>query len=837
KTLDDILPDLTDAKVFSKFDARSGYWSIVLSSRASLLTTFQTPFGRYRFLRLPYGLRMAQDEFISKMEQCLEGLPGVKTIVDDIVVFGKDKATHDANIDRLMTRCREKGIKLNPDKTEVGRTEIPFFGHCLSAEGLKMDPQKVKALREMPAPTSRQELETVLGMITYLQKFAPNMAEMTSPLRQLLSGDVEFVWEKSQQDAFDKIKDVITREPGPVLAYFDPRKAITIQSDASKHGLGCVLLQDGKPVCFASKSLTPTEIGYAQIEKELYAVLFACKRFHQMVYSKHITVQTDHKPLVAISKKGLHSCPPRLQRMLLQLSKYDIEVTYERGKNLHLADTLSRKFLSDTYPEIAEGMDVQIHAVMSSIPISDQKMELIRKATENDIQMQELIRTVLDGWPDKYTDCPTHLQDFWNYRDEIAYYDGILLKGSKVIIPKDCRKQMLEKIHECHLGVEKCTQRARDVLFWPNMTSDIRATVLNCAVCLEHRNANQKEPLKSHNIPDRPWQVVATDLFYWNNTDYIVLVDLYSRFFEVSRLPDTRAQTVINKLKSYFSRHGISETIISDNAPQFSCALFADFCKDWDIEHSPSSPFYQQANPAERTIQTIKRLFNKALQDKKDPYLAILAYRSSPLACGKSPAQLLYSRQIRSTLPATSTQLDPSVSNKTSLKQKMTQAQVVSKQYYDRSAKEMKPLTLGEGVRIRNGKFWKPAVVKEKINDRSYVVETKDGGIYRRNRKHLLKSHEMPFQAIDLPSMTPNVVNTFSNPSFPTSIQTRNTDLKIVDGTDKNQTSQSTPVKKVPEPNMQSIPVNEQSNSNNTAPGKTMTRSGRIVKPPVKLDL
>lgn len=399
---------------------------------------------------------------------------------------------------------------------------------------------------------------------------------------------------------------------------------------------------------------------------------------------------------------------------------------------------------------------------------------------------------------------------------------------------------MLEKIHESHLGVEKCTQRAREVLFWPSMAADIKSVVLKCAVCIEHRNANQKEPMKSHNIPDRPWQVVATDLFHWNNTDYIVLVDLYSRFFEVSRLTDTRAQTVINKLKSYFSRHGISETIISDNAPQFSCALFADFCKDWDIKHAPSSPFYQQANPAERTIQTIKQLFNKSKQDGKDPYLAILAYRSSPLACGKSPAQLLFSRQIRSTLPVTTKQLDPKVSNKSSLKQKMQQSQVKSKQYYDRSAKQMKPLTPGEGVRIRNGKLWKPAVVREKINDRSYLVETKDGGIYRRNRRHLLKSNEKTFQSTDLPSISPNPVNNF--PSFPIQTQARPTEQTIQDGTNKNQTMPISPVKSAPESENQSMPANEKSNSENAetpcvTPGKMVTRSGRVVKAPVKLDL
>ena len=829
KTLDDILPDLTDAKIFSRFDARSGYWSIVLTEKSSFLTTFQTPFGRYRFLRLPFGLKMAQDEFISKMDQCLEGLPGVKTIVDDIVVYGSDRKTHDRNVDKLMSRCRQMGIKLNADKTDIGQTQIPFYGHVLTSSGLKMDSNKVKALREMPPPTSKAELETVLGMITYLQKFAPNMAELTKPMRQLLRKDVDFVWEQAQQNAFDKIKDVITKEP--VLAYFDYNKPITIQTDASKYGLGCVLLQDGKPVCFASKSLTPTEVNYAQITKELYAVVFACKHWNMLVLGKRITVQTDHRPLVSILKKGLHSSPPRLQRMLLQLSKYDIDIQYVRGRDIPVADTLSRKFLSDTYPELTEGLDDHVHAVMSNLPISDRKMDMLRTATATDVQMQKLKQTVLDGWPDTRSDCHKLLLDFWNYRDEITFIDGILLKGTKVIIPKECRKEMLEKIHASHLGIEKCTQQAREVLFWPSMTTDIRTTVLDCAICLEHRNANQKEPLYSYKIPDRPWQTVATDLFHWNNVDYVVLVDLYSRYFEVSSLRDTRAQTVINKLKSYFSRHGISETLISDNGPQFSCTLFADFCKEWDIRHTPSSPHYPQANPAERTIQTIKNLFNKALTDKKDPYLAILAYRNTPIDCGKSPAQLLFSRQLRSTLPVTAKQLDPSVPSKSALRKKMQTSQTKSKHYYDRSAKPMKPLNPGEGVRIRQGKLWKPAIVRKKTNDRSYIVETQDGGSYRRNRRHLLKSNEKPFQLTDPPDFTPSFVNNAPKPQI---IETR--PPETIQNNSKQTPKSPVKIRPQSEQIISKSPQKIVERPEKETP-VVRTRSGRVVHPPRKLDL
>ena len=385
KTIDDILPDLAGAKVFSKLDARSGYWSIKLTEKSSMYMTFNTPFGRYRFLRLPFGIKSANDLFQQKMDECLENLPVVKTIVDDIVVYGKDQATHDRNLDLLLTRCREKGIRLNPEKTEIGKQEISFFGHMLTATGLKMDPAKVKAIREMPSPQSKAELQTVLGMITYLQRFAPCLAEMTSPMRQLLKNDVEFEWNEACKNAFTKIKDVITQNQGPVLTYFDPRKDITLQVDASKSGLGAALLQDGRPVSYASMSLTQTEINYSQIEKELFAIVFVCTRFHQYVYGRPINVQTDHKPLIAIFKKNIQTAPPRLQRMMLSLSRYDINLTYIPGKEIPLADTLSRKFLPDTCPDLIDGLDEHVHGIMSCIPVSNQKMDYLRAETKTDI--------------------------------------------------------------------------------------------------------------------------------------------------------------------------------------------------------------------------------------------------------------------------------------------------------------------------------------------------------------------------------------------------------------------------------------------------------------------
>ena len=239
KKIEEILPELSGAKYFTKLDAKSGYWNLKLSNKSSLLTTFNTPFGRYRYLRLPFGLKSSQDEFQRKMNESYEGLEGVATLVDDILVFGKTKDEHDHRLIAVLDRSREKGIKLNKDKFEMGLTQVRYFGHLLTHEGLQPDPEKVRAVAQMKAPTNKSELETFLGMVTYLSKFTPNLSEITSPLRILLNQNTMFIWDQPQIEAFSKIKEILTHSP--VLAYFDPDKPITLQVDASQHGLGAAL--------------------------------------------------------------------------------------------------------------------------------------------------------------------------------------------------------------------------------------------------------------------------------------------------------------------------------------------------------------------------------------------------------------------------------------------------------------------------------------------------------------------------------------------------------------------------------------------------------------------
>ena len=320
-----------------------------LDEDSSYLTTFNTPFGRYRWLRMPFGINSAPEEWQRRAHELAEGLEGVEVVADDFLCIGFDatveEATrdHDANMRELLERARACHLVLNPDKVKMRSKSVPFIGHIFTDEGLKVDESKVEAIMKMPAPTDIAALMRILGMVGYLAKFLPHLSEVCEPLRQLDRKDVEWCWLEQHQDALTKIRELITA--APVLAYYDVMREVTIQCDASQSGLGAVLLQEGRPVCYASRALTTTEENYAHVEKELLAIVFSCEKFDQYVYGRHITVQSDKKPLEIITKKSMIDAPKRLQRMLLRLQKYDIDVVYTRGKEMHIADALSRAYL------------------------------------------------------------------------------------------------------------------------------------------------------------------------------------------------------------------------------------------------------------------------------------------------------------------------------------------------------------------------------------------------------------------------------------------------------------------------------------------------------------
>ena len=249
---DDVLPDLSRAKVFTKFDARNRYWHVQFDDESSKLTTFDTPFGRYRWKRLPFGISVASEIFQKRLKQALDRLDGLLSIHDDMVVYGvgdteeEPMADHNKNLEQFPQRCRQKGVKLNEKKLKVMCKEIPYMGHLVTAGGLKPDPDKVEAVRNMPKSDNVQAVRRFCGFVNYLAKFLPRLAELLEPIQQLTRNDVEWQWRHEHEAAFEKVKAIVTA--APLLKYCNPKEELTVPCDANDKGLGAALIQKGQPL-------------------------------------------------------------------------------------------------------------------------------------------------------------------------------------------------------------------------------------------------------------------------------------------------------------------------------------------------------------------------------------------------------------------------------------------------------------------------------------------------------------------------------------------------------------------------------------------------------------
>lgn len=749
-TVPEMAARLHGATVFSVLDARCGFWMVEIDDASADLCTFGTPFGRYQFLRLPYGINCAPEVFHAKLRQHLEDLDGVESFADDVIVWGRNMQEHDHRLKSLLQRSREIGIKFNRDKCQFGVPEIVYLGHKFNANGMALDDRKVKAILDMPYPSDRKSLERFLGMVNYLAKFIQNYSECVNVLRSLLKKESIWSWQQEHSDAVDKLKTKLVT--APVLALYCERTPIVLSVDASSVALGAVLLQAGRPVEFASLTLTDAQTRYAQIEKEMLAIVFAVERFKQYIYGRSdVTIQSDHKPLEALFSKPLVSVPARLQRMMMRVQGYDFKVIYTPGKYMYIADTLSRAPLKELMQDrITVENDLQTCFLLQNIPFSEQKTIKIQTEIKKDNECGWLIQYITNGWPKNRNDVNENVKLFWPYREQLHYTGGIIFKGDRVFIPGLLRKEMLSRVHEGHLGIERCKRRAREVMFWPGLCEDVERTVRRCTACALHAPRPRRQPLLQHEVPTLPWHKLASDIFVYKKKYYIILVDYFSNYVEVGQLASITSLNVIKFMKDQFARHGIPVELITDNGPAYSSQEFKKFMFEWEIKHVTSSPHYPQSNgKSERTVQTVKSLLKKCIDSSEDFYLALLNFRATPRNGLDSPAQILMGRRLNTKLPISTKLLSERVDNERNYHKLMAQRDVVKK-HYDKSARPPKCLLPGDQATLINNNERKLiSVVKRAPEPRSYIVQDKRGMRYRRTRAQLVRRTSQSVQDED----------------------------------------------------------------------------------------
>ena len=299
--------------------------------------------------------------------------------------------------------------------------------------------------------------------------------------------------------------------------------------------------------------------------------------------------------------------------------------------------------------------------MMKYLPVSEGRLLLIQQDTEADESLQVLKAVIQKGWPEHKSNVPGIISPYFNMQDEMSIQDGLTFKGERVVVPRASRSELLRRIHSSHLGVNGCLNRARECLYWPGMTADIKNYVSTCEACREYEQGQVKETIMSPETPNRPWQQVAADLFEFERRTYLVTSDYYSDFFELEHLRPPSSVSVIRKLKAHFARHGTPEQLVTDNGAQFTSHDFLKFSRDWDFEHLTSSPHHSQGNgKAESAVKEAKKSLRKCRARGSDTFLALLDHRNTPPASVQvSPAQRLFNRRTRSLLPMTANLLAP----------------------------------------------------------------------------------------------------------------------------------------------------------------------------------
>ncbi|XP_071953858.1 uncharacterized protein [Antedon mediterranea] len=644
--VDDILSNLAGGETFTKLDLAQAYNQMELSDESKKVLTIITEKGLFQQNRLVFGITSAPAIWQNAMNVILKDLPGVQVYLDDILVTGKDDQEHLGNLERVLVRLQDYGLRLKRGKCEFMKQSVEYLGHCVDKHGVHKSIDKIDHILQMPLPSDITTLRSYLGMVNYYRSFVPRLATILAPLTSMLEKGREFKWTELARNAWVKSKEML-RHSG-FLVHYDPNLPLTVATDASGEGVGAVLshMVNGKerPIKFASRSLNKTERNYPQLEREALAIVYACKKFYSYIYGRKFILITDNKPLTTIfgPKKGLPIlAAERIQRWALYLSGFDYNIKFRNSQANANADCLSR--LPVEGPPRHSEISVAHIGSREILPVTSAE---IRNNTRKDVILSRVMR------------------------NELTIEGGCLLWGVRVIIPPKLRQQVLEELHVGHIGVVKMKGLARSHFWWPLLDAQIEETAKKCDSCQRIQNNPTIAPMHPWLPVSNPGERVHVDFAGpFEGLAYLIVVDAFSKWPEVFIMQSTTSHKTIGVLRTLFSRNGLPQVLVSDNGPQFTSGEFKSFMAMNGISHKLSAPYHPSTNgQAERFVQSLKQGLRAARNDSGDPQTKLdrflLSYRNAEHSLTKeTPAKLFMNRSIRTRLDILRPNINDSVRN------------------------------------------------------------------------------------------------------------------------------------------------------------------------------
>ena len=660
---EDLMQKLGGGYGFTKIDLADAYNQIMLAPESQKKLALSTHRGVLLQRRLPFGIKSAPGYFQQIMEQLTSDLKGVAVYLDDILVSGNDAQEHLQNLQALLQRLNEKGLRCRLEKCAFAQPVVEYLGHLMSHKGIAKGP-KVDAVRNMPRPEDVSSLKSFLGSVQFYGKFLPNLSTIAEPLYQLTRRNLPWKWGAEEESAFQRLKNMLCQDN--VLVHFNPNQEIGISCDASEVGLGVVLFHryaDGceRPIANASKTLTDTQRNYSQVQKEALAIIYALHKFHQFLYGRRFILVTDHKPLTSLfgpNKATPKLAANRLARWALMLNQYNYKIEYRDTHDHGNADALSRLPAGpdEEFDGEESNADVDTICMIKTISMQVKPVDstLLAKETSKDPVLALVMRYIREGWPPKISQDTNSigysLDDFRKLSSSLSTVHGCLLHGARIVIPASLHHQILQLLHTGHFGMQRMKQLARTAVYWPGIDKAIVDICHKCSTCAEHQNAPPKYPVHPWMVPENPWSRVHVDhAINFLGSNWLVMVDAYSKYPCIHATTSTSTKSTIDLLEQDFAHFGYPHTIVSDNATTFKSDEFQAWCRERGIIHLTGAPYHPATNgAAERLVQTFKQALKKSsLPPRAALQEFLMQYRRTPLTIGYSPSELLNGRQIR----------------------------------------------------------------------------------------------------------------------------------------------------------------------------------------------
>jgi len=676
-----------------------------------------------------YGIAPGPTIWQREIEKILQGIPGVAIFFDDIVITGSTDEEHLTRLEEVLSKLHKFNVRINLEKSKFFLDKVDYCGYVVNRVGIHKDNRKIEAIQKMPRPKNVSEIRAFTGMINYYGRFIRNLSSILHPLNKLLQKGVPFVWSRDCETAFNKAKAVFTSNQ--VLAHFNPKLPLVLATDASSYGVGAVLSHrypDGseRVIQFASQTFSNVQLKYSQIDKEAFAIIFGVKKFVQFLYGNNFTLITDHKPLVQIFSPS-QSLPiysaMRMQHYAIFLQGFNYKIEYRSSEKHANADCLSRLPV-DTPQTVADVVDAYQLEIIETLPVTAKK---IAYETQKDKDVSELLEALQTG-------KIIHKTKRFNIeQNEFSLQNNVIMRGSRVYVPKILRTEILKELHSGHFGIVKMKNLARSHCWWPAIDKDIEKLVRNCANCNSHKNNPPKVEVHLWEAPSAPMQRVHIDFAGpFMGKMFLLVVDAFSKWPEVHIVRDITAKTTITKCREIFAAYGIPQVVVTDNGRSFTSAEFQKFLHMNGIKHKRTSPFNPATNgQVERFVQTCKQALKRMNCDATNVNFALskllLQYRTMPHATtNKTPAEMFLNRKI-------STRLDLIIPEQNNSKS------------YDDSTGNLKAFTRGERVACRNysgSVKWKFGIVSERKGKLHYSIRLDDGRSWERHANQMRRIGE-----------------------------------------------------------------------------------------------